>query len=145
MFKRILLPTDGSELSARAVLAGVNFAKEAGAQVVGMTALPDFRTITADADMLESTEDEYLAASEARGNRLLATVVNAARDAGVPCTTELVRSDQPYAAILEAARRHGCDLIIMASHGRRGISGILLGSETQKVLVHSAIPVLVMR
>lgn len=145
MFKRILLPTDGSELSARAVLAGVSFASEAGAQVVGMTALPDFKTITADADMLESTEDEYLAASEARGNRQLTIVVNAARDAGVPCTTELVRSDQPYAAILEAARRYGCDLIIMASHGRHGIGGVLLGSETQKVLVHSAIPVLVMR
>lgn len=145
MFKRILLPTDGSELSARAVLAGVAFAKEAGAEVVGMTALPDFRTLTADADMLESTEDEYLAASEARGNRHVASIVKAARDAGVPCTTELLRSDQPHEAILEAARRHGCDLIVMASHGRRGVKGLLLGSETQKVLVHSAIPVLVYR
>ena len=145
MFKQSLLPTDGSELSTRAVLAGVDFAKEVGAQVVGMTALPDFHTFTADADMLESTEDEYLAASEARANKQLAVVADAARTAGVPCTTLLMRSDQPYEAILRAARERGCDLIIMASHGRRGISGVLLGSETQKVLVHSAIPVMVYR
>jgi nucleotide-binding universal stress UspA family protein len=145
MFKQILLPTDGSELSTRAVLAGVSFAKEIGAQVVGMTALPDFHALTANADMIGSTEDEYLAASEARGSKQLAVVADAARTAGVPCTTTLVRSDQPFEAILHAARQHGCDLIVMASHGRRGISGVLLGSETQKVLVHSAIPVLVYR
>lgn len=145
MFKQILLPTDGSELSTRAVLAGMSFAKEVGAQVVGMTALPDFHTFTVNSDMIESTEDEYLAASEARGNKQLAVVTDAARTAGVACTTVVVRSDQPYEAILQAARERGCDLIIMASHGRRGISGMLLGSETQKVLVHSAIPVMVYR
>lgn len=145
MFKQILLPTDGSELSTRAVLAGVSFAKEIGAQVVGMTAVPDFHTVTLDADMLESTEDEYLAASETRAGQRLAVVANAAREADVPCNTVLVRSDQPYEAILHTARQQGCDLIIMASHGRRGISGVLLGSETQKVLVHSAIPVMVYR
>ncbi|MDB5745329.1 MAG: sulfate transporter [Massilia sp.] len=145
MFKQILLPTDGSELSTRAVLAGVSFAKEIGAQVVGMTALPDFHAFTANADMIESTEDEYLAASEARGNKQLAVVADAARSAGVHCTTVLARSDQPYEAILRAGRERGCDLIIMASHGRRGISGMLLGSETQKVLVHSAVPVMVYR
>lgn len=145
MFKRILLPTDGSELSSRAVLAGVSFAKEVGAQVVGVTALPDFKTFTADADMIESTEDEYLAASEARGNRILAAVTDAARAAGVACTPVLVRSDDPHEAILRTARDRGCDLIVMASHGRHGLGGLLLGSETQKVLVHSAIPVLVYR
>ena len=122
MFKQILLPTDGSELSARAVLAGVGFAKETGARVVGMTALPGFHTFTANVDMIESTEAEYLAASEARGNQNLASVANTAKEAGVPCSTTLVRS-----------------------HGRRGIGAMLLGSETQKVLVHSAIPVLVYR
>ena len=145
MFKQILLPTDGSELSTRAVLAGVAFAQEIGAQVDGMTALPDFHTFTSNADMIESTEDEYLAASEARASKQLAVVADAARQAGVACKTILVRSDQPYEAILHAARQHGCDLIIMASHGRRGLSGVLLGSETQKVLEHSAIPVMVYR
>lgn len=145
MFKRILLPTDGSELSSRAVLAGVDFAKEVGAELVGMTSLPDFKTFTADAEMIESTEDEYLAASEARANKRLAPLVDAARAAGVDCSALLVRSDDPHEAILRTARDRGCDLIIMASHGRHGLSGVLLGSETQKVLVHSAIPVLVYR
>lgn len=145
MFKRILIPTDGSELSSRAVLAGVSFAKEVGAQVVGVTALPDFKTFTADAEMIESTEDEYLAASETRGSHHLAAIADAARAAGVDYTLQLVRSDDPHEAILRTARDHGCDLIIMASHGRRGLSGLLLGSETQKVLVHSSIPVLVYR
>jgi nucleotide-binding universal stress UspA family protein len=145
MFKRILLPTDGSELSSRAVLAGVSFAKEVGAQLVGMTALPDFKTFTANADMLESTEDEYLAVSEARAGKYLAEIADAARAAGVDCSTVLVRSDDPHDAILRTARECACDLIIMASHGRHGMTGLLLGSETQKVLVHSAIPVLVYR
>lgn len=145
MFKHILIPTDGSELSERAVLAAVSFAKDAGAQVTGVTALPEFRTFTLDADMVESTEDEYLAASEKRGAKYLATVSDAARAAGVPCSTVLARSDRPADAILQAARERGCDLIIMASHGRHGIGAVLLGSETQKVLVQSAIPVLVYR
>jgi len=145
MFKRILLPTDGSELSSRAVLAGVSFAKEVGAKVVGMTAMPDFKTFTANADMLESTEDEYLATSETRGGKYLSTIANAASSVGVECTTLLVRSDDPHEAILRTARDQGCDLIIMASHGRHGLAGVLLGSETQKVLVHSSIPVLVYR
>ncbi len=139
MFKQILLPTDGSELSTRAVLAGVSFAKEIGAQAVGMTALPDFHTLPANADMFKSTEDEYLAASEARGARQLAVVADAARSAGVPCTAVPARSDQPYEAIQRTARDRGCDLIIIASHGRRGIAGMLLSSETQKVLLHSVI------
>lgn len=145
MFKQILLPTDGSELSERAVLAGVSFARDVGAQVVGFTALPDFRTFTADAEMLATTEDEYLATSEGRGAKILSVVENAARSAGVPYSSLIARSSQPYEAILLAAREHGCDLIVMASHGRHGITGMLLGSETQKVLVHSAIPVLVYR
>ena len=145
MFKNILLPTDGSELSERAVLAGVSFAKDVGAAVVGFTALPDFRTFTADAEMLATTEDEYLASSEGRAAKILAVAENAARSAGVPYAGMVSRSGQPHEAILAAARERGCDLIIMASHGRRGLSGLLLGSETQKVLGHSAIPVLVYR
>ncbi|WP_312548780.1 universal stress protein [Massilia sp.] len=145
MFKHILIPTDGSELSERAVLAGVSFAKEGGAQVTGVTALPEFRTFTLDSDMIETTEDEYLAASERRGDKFLATIVDAARVAGVTCNTVLARSDRPAEAILQTARERGCDLIIMASHGRHGIGSVLLGSETQKVLVQSAIPVLVYR
>jgi nucleotide-binding universal stress UspA family protein len=145
MYKRILLPTDGSEASRRSILAGVDFARSVGAEVVVMTATPEFHMFTTDADMLEQTQQDYAEASRARGQRMLNEVATVARDAGVTCTCIAVASDSPYEAIIATARDHGCDLIVMASHGRRGIKGLLLGSETQKVLVHSAIPVMVHR
>ncbi|NNG23478.1 universal stress protein [Telluria aromaticivorans] len=145
MYKRILLPTDGSEASRRAILSGVDFARSVGAEVVGMTATRPFHTLTTDVEMLEQTPESYEVASKARGQRLLDEVAAAARDAGVPCSCVQSVSDDPYDAIIGAARDRGCDLIVMASHGYRGIKGMLLGSETQKVLVHSAIPVLVHR
>ncbi len=145
IYRRILLPTDGSEASRRAILAGVDFARDIGADVVGLTATPAFRVVSADLGMIEDTPDQYAAASRERAQVLLAEVERAAREAGVPCRLEQVVSDHPYEAIIGTARRLGCDLIVMASHGRRGLQGLLLGSETQKVLVHSAIPVLVHR
>jgi len=145
MYKRILIPTDGTEASQRAILAGVDFAREVGAEVVGLTATPEFHVLSTDSTMLEDTPEQFAAGSDMRARRILADVENAARDAGVPCRTEHVVDDDPYAAVIDAARRLGCDLIVMASHGRRGLKGLLLGSETQKVLVHSAIPVLVHR
>lgn len=145
MFKQILLPTDGSDLSERAVLAGISFAKEVGAQVVGLTVRPEFHTFTYKTDMLEDTEPEFEAATGKQADKYLAFVTDAARTAAVPCTVVQVVSDDPYEAILQTAKERKCDLIIMASHGRRGLKGVLLGSETQKVLVHSDIPVLVYR
>lgn len=145
MSKRILLPTDGSEASQRAIVAGVDFAKSVGAEVIAMTATPQFHTFTTDAAMLEQTPEDYAQASRERGQRMLDEVATVARDAGVTCTCIAVASDSPYEAIISTAREHRCDLIVMASHGRRGIKGLLLGSETQKVLVHSAIPVMVHR
>jgi nucleotide-binding universal stress UspA family protein len=145
MFKQILLPTDGSDLSERAVLAGVSFAKEVGAQVVGLTVLPEFHTLTADTEMLEDTKDEFRARIERQAQQYLQVVTDAAGSAGVPCNVTVMTSDDPYEAILHTAKERKCDLIIMASHGRKGIKGVLLGSETQKVLVHSDIPVLVYR
>ena len=145
LYRRILLPTDGSEASQRAILAGVDFARELGAEVVGFTATPAFHVLSTDPDMVGDTADQYADASRARGQRLLADVELAAREAGVPCQLEQTVSDEPWQVIIGTARRLGCDLIVMASHGRRGLGGLLLGSETQKVLVHSAIPVLVHR
>lgn len=145
LYRRILLPTDGSEASQRAILAGVDFARELGADVVGLTATPAFRVLSADPDMIEGTADGYAEASRERGRRLLDAVEHAAARAGVPCRLEQTVSDEPWQAIVHTAHRCGCDLIVMASHGRHGIGGLLLGSETQKVLVHSAIPVLVHR
>lgn len=143
MYKRILLPTDGSEASRRAIEFGVAFARSIGAEVVAMTATREFHTFTTDPDMLKQSRDEYAEASRARGQRLLDEVTVVARDAGVPCTGVQVNSDEPYEAILDTARERLCDLIVMASHGYKGIKGLLMGSVTQKVLVHSLIPVLV--
>jgi nucleotide-binding universal stress UspA family protein len=145
MYKRILIPTDGSEASQRAILAAVDFARETGAEVVGLTAPPEFHVLSADSEMIEDTPEQYAANSEARARRILEDVESAARDAGVPCRTEHAIDDDPWSAIVATAQRLGCDLIAMASHGRRGLKGLFLGSETQKVLVHSTIPVLVHR
>jgi nucleotide-binding universal stress UspA family protein len=145
MYKRILLPTDGSDASRRAIAAGVAFAKELGAEVIGLTVTPEFHTLTYRSAMLEDTREEFAQHSEKQARQLLDEIAGAARDAGVACSAEQAISDNPYEAILAAAAAHKCDLIVMASHGRRGIKGLLLGSETQKVLVHSSIPVLVHR
>ena len=145
MFKRILLPTDGSEPSQRAVVAGIGFAKELGAEVVGLTVIPQFHTFTYKTEMLEETKEEFAVDSRERAKQVLSFVLDTARDAGVPCTGEQVVSDDPWQAIIATAQTRQCDLIVMGSHGRRGVKGVLLGSETQKVLVHSSVPVLVYR
>jgi nucleotide-binding universal stress UspA family protein len=145
IYERILLPTDGSEASERAILAGVDFARELGAEVVGFTATPNFHMISGDPEMIADTPAQHATVCKARAEHLLARVAEAARSAGVPCRLEHVVSDHPWEAIVDAARTHNCDLIVMASHGRRGLKGVLLGSETQRVLVHGNIPVMVHR
>jgi nucleotide-binding universal stress UspA family protein len=145
MFKRILLPTDGSEPAQRAVLAGISFAKDLGAEVLGLTVIPRFHTFTYKTDMLEDTKEEFAIESEQRASQNLGFIEGAAREAGVPCSTEKAVSDEPHDVIISTAQARHCDLIVMGSHGRRGIKGLLLGSETQKVLVHSSVPVLVYR
>jgi len=145
MYKRILVPSDGSEASQRAILAAVDFARETGAELIGLTVTPEFHVLSTNSDGLEDTPEQFAANSAARARRILADVENAAREAGVACRSEHAVDDDPYAAIVGTAQRLGCDLIVMASHGRRGLKGLLLGSETQKVLVHSTIPVLVHR
>jgi nucleotide-binding universal stress UspA family protein len=145
MFKRILIPTDGSEQSERAILAGVSFAKDLGAEVVGLTVIPEFHAFTVNVEMLEDTKEEFEIQMQERARKYLQFILDAARMAGVPCTTEYKTGDDPHQVLIDTARERECDLIIMASHGRRGIKGALLGSETQKVLVHSSIPVLVYR
>ena len=145
MYKCILLPTDGSELSERAVLAGIDLARESGASVIGLHVTPHYHVLTTRADMLAETREQFAEQSERQARRILDSVAEAASSVGVACSTEHAVSDDPYEAIIEAARRNVCDLIVMAAHGRRGLKGLLLGSETQKVLVHSSIPVLVFR
>ncbi len=147
MFQHLLVPTDGSPLSQEAVTRAISFAKEAGARITffcavqpapkmyyGMGAIFDTHAFATYRDNMQGAANEILDAAE-----------KFAEEAGVPCSKALLVSEEPYEAIIEAATQHQCDLIFMASHGRRGVSGLLLGSETQKVLTHTAIPVLVHR
>ncbi|APR06024.1 UspA [Thauera chlorobenzoica] len=147
MFKHILVPTDGSALSEATAARAVSFAKEAGARITFFYAQPDFpMPIYGEGALIDPTTPEQFAksaAAEAEG--ILSKAKQAADAAGVSADTDTLVNEVPYEAIIDAADRHGCDLIFMASHGRRGIAGLLLGSETQKVLTHSKTPVLVCR
>ena len=144
MFKSILIPTDGSELSAIAVQKGIELAKLLGAKVVGVNIFAPY-PYSALSEYVPETREAYESRTREPAARILAEVSSLAAKAGVPCETVLKSDDQPHRGIIETAAEKGCDVILMASHGRRGIAGVLLGSETQKVLVHSKLPVIVYR
>lgn len=145
MFKNILVPTDGTKLSDKAVKQAVAIAKQLKAKLTTIHVAPKFHTFTYQIEMLEMTRKEYAEASAQRADQILQHVERVAHSAGVRCEKVRSSGDQPFEEIIRTATRKGCDLILMASHGRRGIEGFLLGSETQKVLTHSKIPVLVCR
>jgi nucleotide-binding universal stress UspA family protein len=147
MFKHILVPTDGSPLSYDTAKRAVNFARETGAKITFFFAEPDYPVAFYGEGALidPTTPEKFAEIAERQAQEILARVEALAREADVPCASTARVSDVPYQAIIDAASNAGCDLIFMASHGRRGISGLLLGSETQKVLTHSTIPVLVYR
>lgn len=147
MFKHLLVPTDGSNLSQVTVARAVSFAKDANARITFFYAQPDFpMPIYGEGALIDPTTPEQFAKSAAEEARtILAKAGTMADEAGVVADTDTLVNEVPYEAIIDAADRHGCDLIFMASHGRRGIAGLLLGSETQKVLTHSKIPVLIYR
>lgn len=148
MFKHILLPTDGSKLSDRAVQRGLDLAKALGARVTSVHVIPEFRMMADESFVLPTSVDlkrRYDKESKARAEKMLTKIAERAKDAGIKYESVAVTGDVPYEYIIETAKKHKCDLIMMASHGRRGLSGLLLGSETAKVLTHSKIPVLVVR
>ena len=148
MFKHLLLPTDGSKFSERAVQRGIEFAKTIGARVTTLHVIPEFRMMADESFALPTSADlkrRYEKEAKARAEKMLARIGEKARAADVPYDAVAVSGDIPYEKIIETAKKCKCDLIMMASHGRRGISGLLLGSETSKVLTHSKIPVLVVR
>lgn len=147
MFKHLLVPTDGSDLSQATVKRAVSFAKEAGARITLFYAQPDFpMPIYGEGALIDPTTPEQFAQSaREEAERILDAARKIADEAGVMADTDTVVNEVPYEAVIDAADRHACDLIFMASHGRRGISALLLGSETQKVLTHSKIPVLIYR
>lgn len=145
MYANILIPTDGSELAEKAVQHGIALAKRIGATVTALTVLPPFHAFTTDMQMVEDTPSQYKARMQEHAEKTLGAVAQAAQAAGVACEMVHVEHEHPYQAIIDTAASKGCDLIVMASHGRHGISAIVLGSETVKVLTHSKIPVLVHR
>jgi len=147
MFKHILVPTDGSALSESTVASAVSFAKDAGARITFFYAQPDFpMPIYGEGALIDpTTPEQFSKSAAAEAEAILAKARGAAEAAGVASDSDTTVNEVPYEAIIDAADRHGCDLIFMASHGRRGIAGLLLGSETQKVLTHSKTPVLVYR
>ena len=145
MFKHILLPTDGSKLSEKSVKEGIRMAKSLHASVTALHVIPKIHAFAYQLNMLESTQDQYADESAEAAMTYLAFVQKVAKAAGVDCDVVHVTSDKPFKAIIDTAKKKKCDLIMMASHGRRGVEGFLLGSETQKVLTHSQIPVLVCR
>jgi len=147
MFKHILLPTDGSAISKKAVKRGIDLAKKSGARVTAFHVMPEFKLMVDEGITMLSPalkkrfEDE----GRARAQKMLDDIARQARARGVRCSTLCVASDLPYQQIIATARRKKCDLILMASHGRRGLSSLLLGSETAKVLLHIKVPVLIVR
>jgi nucleotide-binding universal stress UspA family protein len=147
MFKHILVPTDGSPHSGGAVSRAVNFAREAGSRVTFFFAKPDYPlAFYGEGALIDpTTPDQFARLADEQAQSILSGCEKLATQAGVQCDSTSQVCDHPYEGIISAAERVGADLIFMASHGRRGISAILLGSETQKVLTHSKIPVLVYR
>lgn len=148
MFKHILVATDGSKLSDKAVDAAIGLARDLGARLTGFHATEDYPIMPFPEYPVAAgslTPATWKADEDKRARRMLDKVEAKAKKAGVACNTGFSLAMHPYEAILQAAKKAHCDLIVMASHGRRGIQGIVLGSETNKVLTHGKLPVLVVR
>jgi nucleotide-binding universal stress UspA family protein len=141
---RILVATDGSELSEEAVKTAVGLARALGAEVVAFTTLPVY-PYSGIGESSGVAAGDHQARAGAEASDRLAYVQQVAAEAGIACHTSMLEDDEPYRAIITAADKHDCGLIVMASHGRRGVHGLVLGSETQRVLTHTRRPVLVVR
>ena len=145
MFRHLLVPTDGSQLSARAAQAAVGFAKEAGASITAVSVAEPFPYSALSESAFLPDQSRYEVQMREHAKRYVSEVAELARAAGVPCETRVALSFSPYEEIVRLAGELGCDAIFMASHGRKGITRLFLGSETQKVLAHTTLPVMVFR
>lgn len=143
MYKHILLPTDGSDVALRGVDAGVALAKALGARVRGLAVVSPFANLAYLGELVQASEATYMQHVAERAQRYLADVKQRADKAGVACETEYVFDSNPGKVILDQAEKHACDLIVMSTHGRRGLDRLLLGSETHRVILESDVPVLV--
>ncbi len=147
MYKNLLVATDGSKLSGKALAHGIALAQHLGSTLTAFYAAPDYpMPAYADGVVYEPvSRKEYAKLAAEDAQKILDDAATKAEAAGVACKTAYAIASAPWEAILAAAKKHKCDAIVMASHGRRGISAVLLGSETQKVLTHSKLPVIVVR
>jgi nucleotide-binding universal stress UspA family protein len=145
MYKHILVPTDGSELSNRAVEYAAALAKAVGAKLTVLTVTTPYYGFVVEPELAMAKIEDYHKDAEKLAMQFLDVATDIAAAAQVPCEAVHVERAQPYQAIINAAKDRRCDLVVMASHGRRGVAAIMLGSETVKVLTHSTIPVLVVR
>jgi len=144
MYKHILLPTDGSDMSKAAIKHGIALAKSVGAEVTAIVVSTPLHSLVVDPSAVSKALKQYKALVAEQTAKYLDNVRNDAQEAGVSCNVLCVEHDKPYEAIVDTARLKGCDLVLMASHGLRGVQA-LLGSETLKVLTNSSVPVLVYR
>jgi nucleotide-binding universal stress UspA family protein len=144
MYQHILIPTDGSDISRKAVAHAIALARATGASLRTLSVRDPF-PYAAVSEVQAFSPQEYIEAQQGIAQTRVEEVRQACSEAGLACEAGVVEADHPWEAIIDQARQHGCDLIVMASHGRRGVSALLLGSETQKVLTHTTIPVLVVR
>ena len=144
MFKRILVPTDGSEITAKAIDVAIELAKSVGAGLYTISVKEPF-PYSAISEMQPTPPQEFFDAQERIASERVQVVVQQSQAAGLTCQSYTTEALHPWEAIIEHAKRMECDLLVMASHGRRGVSALLLGSETQKVLTHSKVPVLIVR
>ncbi|MBC7956893.1 MAG: universal stress protein [Cytophagales bacterium] len=144
MFNRILVPTDGSDITKKAVDTAIALAKSVNAKLYTLSVKEPF-PYSAISEMQPTPPQEFFDAQERMASARVKEVREAAEGMGLLCEAHTVEALHPWEAVIEHARRHECGLIVMASHGRRGVSALLLGSETQKVLTHSKVPVLVVR
>jgi nucleotide-binding universal stress UspA family protein len=145
MFKRILLATDGSSASDKAIEQGLKLAKSVGAKVLGLTATEIWSAFEVSGPDGRARIEKFEEVRKNAAEKVLTAVSIAAKEAGVACDTVHVPDQDPASAIVEVAKREGCDLIVMGSHGRRGFDRLLLGSQVQRVLTQASCPVLVYR
>ena len=148
MFKHLLLPTDGSALAGRAVAKGFSLAKSLDARITLLSVVPEFRMVADESfavPMSAQLKSRYEKEAVARAGGMLRKLQQKAAKAGLKADVVVLVGDLPYRQIIATAKKRKCDAVVMASHGRRGLTGLLLGSETVKVLTHSKIPVLVVR